>query len=392
MSEGFPTFRRITFGFGAIFALSAAPVAADALFEGSAGGRTAHAGFAEARDIASNFDVSTTLKRSWGSGKVAQANSHDVVGAFRFICGAGQLSYDDPVVYPGQPGKSHLHQYYGNTLANANSTFASLRASGDSTCNNMGNGTAANRSAYWMPAMLDGRGHVVVPDYVQVYYKREPDNSPACDPNNSRRYGTCIGIPNGIKFISGFDMAAGKAGEMRGLFKCVAPNGSTALTRDQPNMAGLKAKCVEGGFLEMSIHSGRCWNGQLDSADHHSHVVKLLRNGGVKRCPKTHPYYMPQFTISSFYRIRAGDDVGLWSLSSDAMHPDLPRGSTSHFDYFEAWDNSVKDMWVDNCIGRKLNCSGGDLGNGQQLKGAAHPKYGWVNPDRLVPIPQGGMM
>ena len=392
MSEGFPAFRRITFGLGAICALSAIPVAAGALVEGSAGGRTTHAANAEARDIASNFDVSTTLKRSWGNGEVAAENSQDVVGAFRFICGAGQVSYDDPIVYPGQPGKAHLHQFYGNTLADANSTFASLRTSGDSTCNNIGNGTAANRSAYWMPAMLDGKGHVVVPDYVQVYYKREPDNSPACDPGSPKRYGICIGIPNGIKFISGFDMAAGKAGQSHGSFKCIAANGRAPLTRDQPNMVGLEAKCVAGGFLEMTMHSGRCWNGRLDSPDHRSHVVKLLRNAGIKCCPKTHPYYMPQFTISSFYRIQAGDDLRLWSLSSDAMYPNLPKGSTSHFDYFEAWDNSVKDMWIDNCIGRKLNCSGGDLGNGKQLKGAAKPKYGWKNPDRLVPIPQGGMM
>jgi hypothetical protein len=28
-------------------------------------------------------------------------------------------------------------------------------------------------------------------------------------------------------------------------------------------------------------------------------------------------------------------------------------------------------MWTDNCINKMLNCSGGDLGNGMQLKGAA---------------------
>ncbi len=100
---------------------------------------------------------------------------------------------------------------------------------------------------------------------------------------------------------------------------------------------------------------------------------------------------MPQFTISTFYHIRDGDDLDLWSLSSDAMYPKLPKGSTSHFDYFEGWDEAVKAMWVDNCIGRLLNCSGGDLGNGQQLKGAAKPKYGWTNPVRLVPVPKGGM-
>jgi hypothetical protein len=46
----------------------------------------------------------------------------------------------------------------------------------------------------------------------------------------------------------------------------------------------------------------------------------------------------------------------------------------------------VKDMWVDNSVGRKLNCSGGDLGNGKQLRGASQPEYGWSNPTRLVPV------
>ena len=81
----------------------------------------------------------------------------------------------------------------------------------------------------------------------------------------------------------------------------------------------------------------------------------------------------------------AGDDPSLWRLSSDE-HSNLPRGATLHFDYFEAWDTLVKDMWVDNCLGKKLNCSGGDLGNGKQLRGASQPKYGWTSPSRLVPI------
>ena len=291
-----------------------------------------------------------------------------MVGAFRFICGAGQLSYDDPIVFPGQSGKSHLHQYYGNTSANANSTFASLRASGDSTCNNMGNGTAANRSAYWMPAMLDGKGHVVMPDYVSVYYKREPLYSSACTDN------ICVGIPNGLKYIQGFDMANGSPGPRPGNFLC----GSTVM----PNLANARANCNVGQKIAMRIQSLECWNGQLDSPDHRSHFANM----GATKCPSTHPYLVPQFTIAAFYTIGSGDDVGQWSLSSDSMFPNLPKGATLHFDYFEAWDVLVKDMWVNNCVGKLLNCSGGDLGNGKQLIGASQPKYGWSNPARLVPV------
>jgi hypothetical protein len=237
-----------------------------------------------------------------------------------------------------------------------------------------------------MPAMLDGKGNVVLPDYVSVYYKREPLNSPACDPRSSTRVGICITIPNGLKYIQGFNMSNGTAGPRPGKFVC----GSAVMS----NLATAASVCRVGQQIGMRIQSLRCWNGQLDSADHRSHFALedfSASTGWVKKCPSTHPYLVPQFTIAAFYTIRAGDDLNLWSLSSDAMFPNLPRGSTIHFDYFEAWDVGVKDMWVQNCIGKMLNCSGGDLGNGKQLKGASQPSYGWVNPNPRVPIPKGGM-
>jgi len=233
--------------------------------------------------------------------------------------------------------------------------------------------------------MLDGKGNVVRPDYVQVYYKREPLDSPACDPNSPSRAGICIGIPNGVRFIQGFNMADG-SNPRPGNFHC----GSEVFY----NLTGMKSRCAVGSRLGMSINSLKCWNGNLDSADHRSHFAPEVRDestGWVNKCPSTHPYLLPKFTITAFYTIRDGDDLDLWSLASDAMYPNLPKGSTLHFDYFEAWDAGVKDMWVNNCIGKKLNCSGGDLGNGKQLKGAAHPVYGWTNPDPRVPIPKGGM-
>ena len=79
------------------------------------------------------------------------------------------------MVFPGQPGRSHLHQFFGNIRAAAFSTYESLRTTGDCTCNNI-----LNRSAYLMPAMLDGRGSVVRPDFVHIYYKRRTASGPLC--------------------------------------------------------------------------------------------------------------------------------------------------------------------------------------------------------------------
>ena len=140
--------------------------------------------------IADNFDTSAGITTaSWG---LPASMGSDPVGAFRFNCGAGQLLYDDPIMYPGQPGKSHLHQFYGNLGVNASSTYTSIRTTGDSTCAPTP-GAPVNRSGYWMPAMLDGAGNVVRPDRVLVYYKRLPKTNSRCTRTNVGAQGDCVG-------------------------------------------------------------------------------------------------------------------------------------------------------------------------------------------------------
>jgi hypothetical protein len=105
-----------------------------------------------------------------------------VVGAFRFICNPAHLAKDDPIGYPGQPGKSHLHQFFGNTAANANSTYESLRTTGQSTCN-----SPLNRSAYWMPAMMNGKGqardHMAYGSCGSWGYLKSPEHPSQGDPH-----------------------------------------------------------------------------------------------------------------------------------------------------------------------------------------------------------------
>lgn len=351
-----------------------APVPAPAPSPGV--GTIATATLAGAAAVASNFDVSSALQLAWGTGQLPGSAAPDVMGAFRFICGAGQLKYDDPIMYPGQPGKSHLHQFFGNTAADANSTFSSLRSTGDSTCNWTGNGTAANRSSYWMPAMLDGKGNVVRPDLVSIYYKQVADqNHVACA-------GKCINIPNGLRFIYGWDpTGVNSAKTGAAYFNCQGP---TAKPGHYPDLTNVKEWCGPGNQLGAIIEAPSCWDGKnLDSADHRSHVAY--------ECSATHPYRFPQFTQGVWYTVGAGEDPSQWHLSSDHMAPGKARGYTYHADYFEAWDPAIKGIWWSNCLMKLRNASGGDLCNGQQLKGAAQPVYNglatWTHPQRLVPRP-----
>jgi len=324
--------------------------------------------------IASEFDPYSELT----SAPIPASAAPDVVGAFRFICSAGQLLHDDPIVYPGQAGKSHLHQFYGNTGANASSTYASLRKSGQSTCM-----SPLNRSAYWMPAMLDGKGNVVRPDHIQIYYKRRPKSDPKCSltSGDPAAEGNCVNLPNGLKFVFGYDMVTGTPPTGETYFNC---KGTGATAGHYATIEAAVGKCVTGGQIGAVIKAPACWDGKnLDSANHRDHVAYAAYYNGIYKCPTTHPYVIPGFTLQAWYTIAAGDDLKLWSLASDAMHPELPHGSTFHADFFMAWDPTVHDMWESNCLDKLLNCSAGVLGNGWMMK--QFDGFSWYANPRLVP-------
>lgn len=305
----------------------------------------------------------------------------DVVGAFRFLCSAGQISNDDPIVYPGKPGAAHLHQFFGNLGANAHSTYESLRKSGESTCQN-----ELNRSAYWMPAMLDGKGNVVRPDFVSVYYKRRPASDPFCTTAGKG----CVGIPRGLRFVFGWDQTRPTERQPENNvhfnFKCVQV--WTPTTAAFPDMVEPMKVCKPGQWLSATIGTPDCWNGiDLDSDDHRSHVSHMVRSRttGQNACPATHPYIIPQFTMGVAYSIEDGDDPRKWRLSSDHMAPGDVAGSTFHSDWFGAWEDEVLARWQAGCIDKMLNCSDGDLGDGAIMIRGPHYPEGKAKP-RLVPI------
>ncbi|GAA3893396.1 hypothetical protein GCM10022276_10760 [Sphingomonas limnosediminicola] len=247
--------------------------------------------------------------------------------------------------------------------------------------------------------MLDGKGNVVQPDFITIYYKRLPDSDSRCHPEtNTAALGKCIALPNGLRFISGSNMQGGYrqahlpahvAYAWPYRYNCVTSNGSSnsgsgwymSLDEATPN-------CAVGDSIEAIVQMPSCWDGKnLDVPDHGSHV-DYPYNG---RCDDAHPFVIPAFLISVAYRIAPGDDASKWTLSSDAMDPSKPRGWSLHADWFGAWDPQTLATWTDNCINKHLSCTGGDLGNGTQMKGAMQPSYGWTNPKHLVPIPAGGM-
>ena len=236
---------------------------------------------------------------------------------------------------PGQPGKSHLHQFIGNTSADANSTYHRSAAKGGSTCDNRSTPDRAfNRSAYWMPAMLDGEGNAVKPDYVLVYYKRIPKGHESCGFPDATHIGYCTDMPNGIKFTFGYDMRTMTGGPMQPgwdhdgeVFECLVRNsgGAQAVPGLYHSISDVvQPGCPAGSHLELAWRPRPAGTARLSTRpDHRSNVVyadgPMVVSAGERACPVDHPYYLPNLAYQWFFTTNAAFVAGHWRLSSDDM-------------------------------------------------------------------------
>jgi hypothetical protein len=263
----------------------------------------------------------------------------DGVGAFRSVCEFSHMNYDDPIVFPGQPGKAHLHTFFGNTSAVANSTAASLRATGNSTCR----GGVINRSAYWVPALLDHLGRPVKPEYMDIYYKSGYNGISADEIKP---------FPRGLRMVAGDQRAT-------------APQGNAYWgCRDHYiGRVGNIPDCPADDKLAMIIEFPQCWDGKnLDSADHRSHMA--FPNNGA--CPSAHPVPIPAITFNIYYDVANGGSDG-YRLSSDMYDASMPGGYSIHGDWFEGWEGQIVLTFVNRCIRRGLDCHSHLLGDGRAM-------------------------
>lgn len=286
----------------------------------------------------------------------------DAAGEFRTSCTFSHMSFDDALVYPRRPGEAHLHTFFGNTLADAFSTVDTLRTSGDSTCR----GGIANRSAYWVPALIDtATGVPLVPDSIGVYYKNGQFDGSLVTP-----------LPPGLRMIAG-DAARTTAPADSSVtrFKCIGgPNNEN--DKYGPSIGN----CDVGAQLWQEIFFPQCWDGvNLDSANHKSHMSYVAMvwapprpasEGGayqIPACPATHPVIIPSITYNVIYNIKTPGAALKWRLSSDMYDAALPAGWSSHGDYMYGWDQSVSDAWGKNCIRAKKDCHSHLLGDGRMV-------------------------
>ena len=272
------------------------------------------------------------------------------IGQFRIPCGYSHMAFDDPIVYPGRPGAAHLHTFFGNTGTNASSTEQSIRDTGSSTCL----GGTINRTAYWVPSMIDtATGKPIVPDFAVFYYKQGYTLTPSS---------AIKPMPAGLRMIAG-DPTSSKPGSPGTRFKCIAgPNNSN----DQYGSA--IPNCDVGALLYQEVFFPQCWDGRnLDSPDHKSHMSYVVQVSGGYACPSTHPVALPQVTFNIAYTVQTPGAARAWRLASDTYDTSLPGGYSSHGDWFNGWKKDVSDRWNADCVQTSKDCHAHLLGDGQMM-------------------------
>jgi hypothetical protein len=253
-------------------------------------------------------------------------------GGWLVKCPLSHSLADDPVVFPGQPGISHLHDFQGNTSTDAFSNYRSMtQSSATTTCPAESGDTAG----YWVMALFKN-GVKIDPSSprdpshgAQFYYRA--DNVKA---------GTVIQtFPPNFRMIAGDGHASSEAHNPhlgREIYYGCSDNSESGKPKAPVDCAT--------GIISLHVGFPNCWDGvSLDSPDHRSHVV--YPSSGV--CPADHPVALPRLIMRTEYPV--GTDSSGITLSSGPYY-------TAHADFWNTWDQQKLDDLVARCLNSGTEC------------------------------------
>ena len=288
------------------------------------------------------------------------------IGAFRTGCQVVKHAQMDPLVAPGVYPFGHMHTFFGNMGIDQNSTSTTLASSGNSTCR----GGTINRSAYWVPSLIDMRTHTPVTPMFEsnFYYKTGYAVAPSA----------IVGIPVGLHVISGASNGTpASPSPVTPGFACWWSGGANGVGAGGTNwQATIPTSCTVNGvsWLIMAVDFPQCWDGNLDSPDHKSHVANPVAGPGGDTsnnhmvCPPDHPFALPQIAYQILYRY--DQDPALLAnvrLASDNYDTSQPAGYSLHADYMFAWKPDIVKVWTQKCDREQKDCHSHLLGDGRAM-------------------------
>lgn len=246
-------------------------------------------------------------------------------------CPLSHSASNDPVVFPGQPGASHLHDFFGNRSTDAYSTYPSMTA-GATTCQ-----TPTDTAGYWTPALYRN-GVKVDPAGTgtrqQIYYR-----------DNNVTAGTHV-----TAFPPDFRMVFGS---------------SHATTLTEANAAGAKIGseiywgCSNNsesgkptapvdcstGIITLHVQFPNCWNGVQSGGNEIAAGNVVFPKSSA--CPATHPTVLPRLIERFEYPV--GTSSSGITLASGNVY-------SVHADFWNTWDQRALQALVDRCLNGGTDC------------------------------------
>jgi Domain of unknown function (DUF1996) len=268
---------------------------------------------------------------------------HAYFHEFQAKCAPSHTAPDDPIVFPGQPGKSHDHTFMGNVSTDANSTTASLDAASGTTCLAPG-----DKSAYWMPSLFNGTQKILPVGPQTIYYKAGINDYTAVQP-----------FPKGLRFVVGSPM------QTEDQFKNLKGTVEGWECGNSYENFEFPATCANTADVQLNIRlqAPSCWDGvHLDSPDHQSHMAYPVASGANENvCPADHPVALPMIEFKM-----------AWPVNGDMSQVKLASGTgfSFHYDFFADWDTATQAAMVTHCINGGLQCDAHGYDQSQPTKGA----------------------
>jgi Domain of unknown function (DUF1996) len=234
-------------------------------------------------------------------------------GLWKIDCSYSHTAADDPIVYPGQPGASHLHDFYGNASTNAYSTYSSMDGV-KSTC------VHNDRAAYWTPTLYRN-GQLVHSDGLVIYYDVKAYKAQKVE-----------AFPKNFMMIEGNKNATTSAQQSTHVYWGCEDDSRISYTRREP-----PDSCSPSNGIMLRVEFPSCWDGVTVAGNEIDHLA--FPSGG--NCPKGFPHVFPHISFHATYQFHNAS-TGKITFSSGNVY-------SAHVDFWNTWDQSTLQTLVNNC-------------------------------------------
>lgn len=255
------------------------------------------------------------------------------------VCGYSHTLGDDAIMMFGMPNQAMWHDFFGNTHTDAVSTYPTLRAKEETTCDNK-----ADSSAYWAPSLKLPNGTVVPPAYQKTYYQAKNTTEYPLHP-----------FPAGLSLLAGDHHGA--APNPRITFLCANGKGYTTKAGE---VCGLR-KAGDAVQFNIGIQFPDCWDGIHLKPGHGMPNAAYDSNG---QCPSGYLVKIPTVNMNVAYVIPGitSLDTAKAQLSLDPIMNGDEReerwGSiyTAHADFMNGWTEDGARFMTELCMNNGMDC------------------------------------